>query len=450
MHSQKKKDVEYIKTILDRVPHLGSSKLAITMIGNAITTNASWDEIENIAYKLSDTKAISDLKKSAKYDIDGHGHSFDALGKLKEKADEKDKYYVYKMNNRSMNGQASYVFKSSRIKAECALQMDKESDGPLAQEFCYFDAMHSRFRGFKTITLWVLHPLIRRMLKIACMEVEKESTKNLVLFWKTLNEMLSEVKGDPSYKFNPAGWVCDEHGANWNSIKEVFGDTAQAVSCEFHFKQCRRRQAQKIADNNDKEKFDKLTDTMLCCSTTQKYDSVLQKLHIMANRYTFLSTWLAWWHARRYHAFTAFKRFDNAPAANLSEIGHAKMKFSSQTNMMLVDTARADIAETLRQSIEIQTFKKGTGRALGREPNAAEKRRRITQAQNKRARDYADELFDESNLAIQENDGHSNNFIPSKSSRHRPPKPKQARVVEQKIKMRHLHTNQYNRIIPLA
>ena len=114
------------------------------------------------------------------------------------------------MNSRSMNGQTSYVFKM----AECALQMDKESDSPLAQEFCYFDAMHSRCRGFKTITLWVLHPLMRRMLKKACMEVEKKSTENLVLFWKTLNEMLSEVKDDPSYKFNPTGWVCDEHGAN--------------------------------------------------------------------------------------------------------------------------------------------------------------------------------------------------------------------------------------------
>ena len=154
----------------------------------------------------------------------------------------------------------------------------------------------------------------------------------------------------------------------------------------------------------------------------------------MANRYTFLSSWLAWWHTRRYHAFTAFKRLDNAPAANLSEIEHAKMKFSSQTNMMLEDTARADIAETLRPSIEIQTFKEGTGRALGQGPNAAERRRRITQAQNKRARDNMHELFDESNLAIQENNEHSNNFILSKSSRHRPPKPKQAKVVEQQNK----------------
>lgn len=69
------------------------------------------------------------------------------------------------------------------------------------------------------------------------MECETESTETIVIFWSLLNEVLEKFTGKKAYKFNPIGWVVDEHGGNWASIRTVYGNesVSKAVSCEFHF-----------------------------------------------------------------------------------------------------------------------------------------------------------------------------------------------------------------------
>ena len=50
-------------------------------------------------------------------------------------------------------------------------------------------------------------------------------------------EVLRDFTGDDEYIFNPAGWMFDEAGGNWDAIEKVFGSKSleQCVSCEFHF-----------------------------------------------------------------------------------------------------------------------------------------------------------------------------------------------------------------------
>ena len=98
------------------------------------------------------------------YSIDEN--SFDAVGILKRALDEEDKFYIYRINNGSLNGSSDYVFKTSCEMALRAIRMDVngEEDG-LQKENSYFYATHTRVHGFNSFTLWLIHCPIREMLR---------------------------------------------------------------------------------------------------------------------------------------------------------------------------------------------------------------------------------------------------------------------------------------------
>ena len=51
-----------------------------------------------------------------------------------------------------------------------------------------------------------------------------ENTKDISTFFILLNEVLSDVTRKHEYKFNPRCFMCDEGGANYNMIKNVYGE----------------------------------------------------------------------------------------------------------------------------------------------------------------------------------------------------------------------------------
>ena len=57
------------------------------------------------------------------------------------------------MNCRSMTGEPSYVFKTSKTSALIALKMDSKtrtgSESAMTEEEAYLDGMHSRVKGYK-------------------------------------------------------------------------------------------------------------------------------------------------------------------------------------------------------------------------------------------------------------------------------------------------------------
>ena len=52
-------------------------------------------------------------------------NSFDAVAIIKRQVDMKDEFYIYRLNNGSMNDSSDYVFKSSRIMAVLPILMDE-------------------------------------------------------------------------------------------------------------------------------------------------------------------------------------------------------------------------------------------------------------------------------------------------------------------------------------
>ncbi|CAB4015064.1 Hypothetical predicted protein [Paramuricea clavata] len=230
------------------------------------------------AESLADSRRVQDTKAKATKSLESHGYSFDAFCEFKKFCDERHPNLLYRFNDERQNDNNTFVFKCSRFQANLAMSMDCEKIGLLHDQYCYADATHKRCPGFKTITLWVYHPLLRKLVEWkGTMESTTEDTEAM------------DVSGDKTYVFNPAGWVLDEAGAEWNAIKIVFGEDAMAkvVSCEFHYKQSVGRKSGKL-DNKHKAEFKALAWALMEANTTQR-DMMLERTFVWRRR--FKVTW---------------------------------------------------------------------------------------------------------------------------------------------------------------
>ena len=136
---------------------------------------------------------------------------------------------------------------------------------PLQNEAIFLDASHLRCIGFKSLALWVYHPGMRKLLYLATIEVQQESTNNIALFFRLFNEVLSKVSGIPDYKFNPALFMFDHNPANMVAVKEVFGEEIaerKVATCQWHFK-CSAMQKACTLEEEKQEQFLEIT-SQLC------------------------------------------------------------------------------------------------------------------------------------------------------------------------------------------
>ena len=88
------------------------------------------DEATDEADSWVDTRfAKRVLNEARKHNLDVAGednNSIDAVAIIKKQAGLKDEFYIYQINNGSMNESSDYVFKSSKVMAELSIQMDVE------------------------------------------------------------------------------------------------------------------------------------------------------------------------------------------------------------------------------------------------------------------------------------------------------------------------------------
>ena len=85
-------------------------------------------------------------------------------------------------------------------------------------------------------------------------------------------------------------------GCNIETLKRVFGnDTVKRIkTCEFHFKECRNRQARKLGDD-DRRNFKRLCNSLLQAPTPISYDKAKEDLESFiaeSSERQSLSTWL--------------------------------------------------------------------------------------------------------------------------------------------------------------
>ena len=110
--------------------------------------------------------------------------------------------------------------------AQLALKMDIDGEtNVLQEENAYFDGTFNRVYGFVSFALWMFHPTLRKVLRLANMELHTENMQDITIFFTLFNEVLAKVSGKEGYKFNPRAFICDEGGANFTGLKEVYTKT---------------------------------------------------------------------------------------------------------------------------------------------------------------------------------------------------------------------------------
>ena len=94
----------------------------------------------------------------------------------------------------------------------------------------------------------------------------------------------------------------------------------------FHFKQSVNRHANRLSSDKSKALLKKMSDDLMHASTPSVYRKCIEKLKdfisLKPNRRNFLTTWLDWWHLRRFHVFKGFRATDNT-TRNLAESVHS-------------------------------------------------------------------------------------------------------------------------------
>lgn len=356
-------------------------------------------------------------------------NSFDAVGIVKQKTDTRDPYYIYRINNGNMNNTSDYIFKTSKVMAQLAIEMDiNGKKNALQEENAYFDATHRRVHSFKSLGLWLYHPAMRKILRLASMEIRTENSEDIAIFFRLFNEVLAKEKGEPGYKFNPRCFVCDEGGANYKGIALVYGQdfcSDRVRGCQFHFKHDLQRKAQRI--NPDiRDLFVSKCRELCEVTTITKYNALKTELDELAEIDPKLKTWIKWWDTRKAHIFLPF-RGGGLPGVNLSEQGNAGWR--SKHTLRLVQAAKDDVATMILQEREILKFTSNQSKSSGRGPSQAAKEAKDRQQQIRIAEDFVN-IFDDENAVLVEAEEANNPsaYIPKRNCKHRPAK----RVMETK------------------
>lgn len=127
---------------------------------------------------------------------------------LKETTYSKDKFLIYEVNDRRLNGGQLFVFKTRKFKSELVDQMNKLGDHMLSSEYGHIDGKINRCPGFSTITLFLYHQVLQTQIPLLIMEGESESSKCIKKFWALTDKALLE---HGKRKFNPFGFISDEY-----------------------------------------------------------------------------------------------------------------------------------------------------------------------------------------------------------------------------------------------
>ena len=353
----------------------------------------------------------------------GHDHnSFDAVGLIKRTTDTQDKYYIYKIGNRNLSGGSDYVFKSSEKMAEIAILMDVDRPEYILQlENAYFDATHMHVYGFKTLAMWMVHPAMKQILRLTSMEIRSENHRDIALFLRLFNKILSEVSGRPRYKFNPRYFVCDEGGANFKAIREVYGKEFvrhRVKGCQWHFKSDIRKHINKVGQGHH-QRFQEICDEMCQVTTVAAFKELITEMEQIADLYPELHPFVKYWDLRKTHVFAPF-RGGGLPGLNMSEPGNAS--FKPVGTMHLVHAAKYDVSSMMLQESQMDMFQRNLLPCSGRAPTKESRDAKDRAQQLRVAEDFANIFNNVEEVLSEAWQGIApDSYLPAKMASHRAP-----------------------------
>ena len=156
------------------------------------------------------------------------------------------------------------------------------------------------------------------------------------------------------------------------SLRRAIGPDAlnKLKTCEFHFKECRNRQASKL-NEHDRRNFKDLCNVLLEAVSPTAYEKSKEDLKNFvaeSEEKKFLQSWIEWWHKRRNYIFRAFVQFESAPKLNHAELINASWVKRDRMNLSLLDAAYADSRDNIHLEAAYKAFQDGTGKG-GTDPS---------------------------------------------------------------------------------
>ena len=102
---------------------------------------------------------------------------------------------------------------------KASIQMDVNDPKPPLKEEEHLWWCKQTVQKVQDPGLWVYHPAMKKILRIATMEVKSETQDTS---WLHLNKVLNEVNKQPYFQLSPKTWKVDENGANFCGIKGAY------------------------------------------------------------------------------------------------------------------------------------------------------------------------------------------------------------------------------------
>ena len=317
---------------------MDQQSIPASSFGSALKTQKVWMNyhlqrgdihmVHKIANKISDADIAARIKRLHRnpnhpLSFQDEIESFRNISNLKKEFSKRygDTYLIYKMCCEPLQGEPSYIFKTSKTSLQIAAKMagklqSKGCETHLKFEPAFFDGMHRHVQNYKSLTLWAFHPGMQSMQHLAVMECPKENSYYVEKFFSLFNQALSEYLGEEGYKWDPAALMMDETGCNFDAVDKVFGDEFhinKTLTCQFHFKQCAEKKIQ-IMKEDEQKTFRKWLSNICTASTVSKYHMICNNIEKKVEQYK-MEGWWHWWKVRR---------FNIVPA--LCEVGHSSMK----------------------------------------------------------------------------------------------------------------------------
>ena len=156
-----------------------------------------------------------------------------------------------------------------------------------------------------------------KILGLASIEMGTENSEDISIILGLFNEVCAKVTEKQGYKFNPRALVCDEGGANFKTIKKVYGEEFVKdciFGCQWQFTSDAQSKANELLpDHMPHSSWIYVRRCSNIQLSVSKYNILKGMLGEMAKEPPILKPWIAWWHARRSHTFVPF-RADGLPA----------------------------------------------------------------------------------------------------------------------------------------
>ena len=236
--------------------------------------------------------------------------------------------------------------------------------------------------------MWLVHPAMKQILRLTSMEIRSENQTDIALFLNLFNEILSEVSGRPRYKFNPRYFVCDEGGANFKAIREVYGEEFvrhRVKGCQWHFKSDVRKHINKVGQGH-RQRFQEICDEMCRVTTVAAFKELITEMKQIADLYPELHPFVKYWDLRKTHVFAPF-RGGGLPGLNMSEPGNASFKPAG--TMRLVHAAKYDVPSMMLQESQMDMFQRNLLPCSGRAPTKESRDAKDRAQQLRVAEDFA-------------------------------------------------------------